>query len=269
MAPNSYYHMQRLNGLEAAAIYVQGEEERGQGVPPHWNVYITVDNVDEVVEKAGQNGGAVAVGPMDVFDAGRMAMLQDRQGTFFAVWQPDQHIGARVKLEPGAIAWNEFLTTDKEDAIAFYQAVLGVERGESMPPMDYTLVRAGGTEVWGVMQMTPEMGEFPPHWGVYFGVADVDVSVAQAQSLGGAVTVSAFDIPNIGRIAGLSDPPREPRSSYSREPKQPRIRGRRSRQPWRTTNDHPYRRHAETASRVRFGTPLGLPSGTQRHGGKG
>ena len=122
------------------------------------------------------------------------------------LWQPDQHIGARVKLEPGAIAWNELLTTDKEDAIAFYQAVLGVERGESMPPMDYTLVRAGGTEVWGVMQMTPEMGEFPPHWGVYFGVADVDVSVAQAQSLGGAVTVSAFDIPNIGRIAGLSDP---------------------------------------------------------------
>ena len=159
-----------------------------------------------MVEKAGQNGGAVAVGPMDVFDAGRMAMLQDRQGAFFAVWQPNQHIGARVKLEPGAIAWNELLTTDKEDAIAFYQAVLGVERGESMPPMDYTLVRAGGTEVWGVMQMTPEMGEFPPHWGVYFGVADVDESVAQAQSLGGAVTVSAFDIPNIGRIAGLSDP---------------------------------------------------------------
>ena len=56
------------------------------------------------------------------------------------------------------------------------------------------------------MQMTPEMGEFPPHWGVYFGVADVDESVAQAQSLGGAVSVSAFDIPNIGRIAGLSDP---------------------------------------------------------------
>ena len=206
MGPDSYYHMQRLNGLEAAAIYEQGEEERGQGVPPHWNVYITVDNVDEVVEKAGRNGGAVAFGPMDVFDAGRMAMLQDRQGASFAVWQPGTHIGARVKMEPGSITWNELLTTDKEDAIAFYQTVLGVERGESMAPMDYTLVRAGGAEVWGVMQMTPEMGEFPPHWSVYFAVADVDATLAHAQSLGGTVIVPAQDIPDIGRFAGLLDP---------------------------------------------------------------
>ena len=35
MGPNMYYHMQKLNGLEAAAIYQQGEEEKGQGVPSH------------------------------------------------------------------------------------------------------------------------------------------------------------------------------------------------------------------------------------------
>ena len=206
MGPNSYYHMQRLNGLEAAAIYEQGEEERGQGVPPHWNVYITVENVDELVEKVGQNGGNVLLDPMDVFEAGRMAVLQDRQGASFAVWQPNQHIGARVKLEPGAMAWHELMTTDKEDAVAFYQTVLGMERGETMGPFDYTLLRAGGTEVAGVMQKTPEMGEFPPYWGVYFAVADVDAAVAQAQSLGGTVTVPPQDIPDVGRFAGLMDP---------------------------------------------------------------
>jgi predicted enzyme related to lactoylglutathione lyase len=206
MGPNWYYHMQRLNGLEAAAIYQQSEEERGMGIPPHWNVYLTVENADEVAEKVGQNGGNVLFGPMDVFEAGRMAMLQDRQGAAFAIWQPNQHIGARVKFDPGAITWNELLTTDKEDALSFYQTVLGIERGETMPPMDYTLVRAGGTEVAGVMQMTPEMGEFPPHWSVYFAVADVDATVSQAQSLGGTIIASAFDIPDIGRIAVLMDP---------------------------------------------------------------
>ena len=206
ITPDWYYHMQKVNGLEAAAIYRQSDEERDQGIPPHWKIYLTVENVDETVEKATQNGGTVLFGPMDVFEAGRMAMLQDRQGAAFAVWQPKAHLGARVKFEPGSIIWNELLTTGKEDALAFYESVVGLERGETMGPMDYTLVRAGGTEVAGFMQMTPEMGEFPPHWSVYFAVADVDATVAQAQSLGGTVIVPAQDIPGVGRFAGLLDP---------------------------------------------------------------
>ena len=37
-------------------------------------------------------------------------------------------------------------------------------------------------------------------------VADVDATVAQAQSLGGTVIVPAQDIPGVGRFAGLLDP---------------------------------------------------------------
>ena len=33
MAPNSYYHMQTINGLPACSMYQQGEEERSQKVP--------------------------------------------------------------------------------------------------------------------------------------------------------------------------------------------------------------------------------------------
>ena len=36
MGENVFYHMQKLNGLEAAAIYQQQEEERNQGVPGTW-----------------------------------------------------------------------------------------------------------------------------------------------------------------------------------------------------------------------------------------
>ena len=35
MGPGMYYHMQKLNGLEVAALYQQGGEEKQQGVPPH------------------------------------------------------------------------------------------------------------------------------------------------------------------------------------------------------------------------------------------
>ena len=61
MGPNMLYHMQKLNGLEAAAIYQQGEEEKGQGVPPHWNTYFTVDDVEQTSAKAGQSGATVII----------------------------------------------------------------------------------------------------------------------------------------------------------------------------------------------------------------
>jgi predicted enzyme related to lactoylglutathione lyase len=203
---NWYYHMQKLNGLEAAAIYQQGEEEKNKGVPAHWNTYITAENVDAVAEKASQTGGKVLMGPMDVFDAGRMAMLTDPQGASFAVWQPKQHIGVRVKHDPGAMTWNELLTSDPDAAIEFYGGLLGLERGETMAPMNYTLIRAHGEEVAGVMQISPDMGPMPPMWNIYFAVANVDESAAKAQSLGGNVVVPPMDIPDIGRFAYLSDP---------------------------------------------------------------
>lgn len=212
MGPDAYYHMQKVRGLYACSIYQQGEEERSQNVPPHWNIYFTVENVENTIAAITQNGGQVVFGPMDVFEAGRMAMCQDPQGAFFAIWQPKMHIGAQVKLETGAMFWHELLTTDREAAIEFYIAALGVERGNVMNEHLYAMINAGGTEVAGVMQIAPEMGEFPPHWTVYFGVDDVDAAVEKAQSLGATVYVPGTDIvpfegqPAIGRFAALGDP---------------------------------------------------------------
>ena len=212
MGPDAYYHMQRVNGLETAAIYQQTEATGGTDIPPHWNVYFTVASADAAAETIQQNGGTVVFGPMDVFEAGRMAFCQDPQGAYFAIWEARQHIGCRIKGETGAMCWNELLTPDRNAGIEFYVNTLGMERGEVMGPMEYAMLKAGGTEVAGVMQMTPEMGEFPPHWSVYFAVDNVDATVEQAESLGATVYVPGTDIvpvegqPAIGRFAALGDP---------------------------------------------------------------
>ena len=109
--------------------------------------------------------------------------------------------------------WHELLTTDNAAALEFYKAVLGLEQFQVPESQwEYLMLRAGETEVAGVMQITPEMGEFPPHWSVYFGVENADEAVARAQSLGATVYVPATDIapfegqPPIGRFAALGDP---------------------------------------------------------------
>ena len=46
----------------------------------------------------------------------------------------------------------------------------------------------------------------PAFWQPYFAVEDCDKTVATAQSLGATICAPAFDVPNVGRMAVLSDP---------------------------------------------------------------
>jgi hypothetical protein len=47
--------------------------------------------------------------------------------------------------------------------------------------------------------------ELPPHWLVYFAVADCDAAVAHVSELGGSVKMPPMDVPP-GRFAVVSDP---------------------------------------------------------------
>ena len=206
MGPGMYYHMQKLNGLEVAALYQQGDEEKAQGVPPHWKTYFTVDDIQKTADQAKESGATVILGPMEVFDAGHAAILQDPQGAVFAMWQPKDHIGARIKGETDAVIWNELLTNAPVQATQFYSGLLGLGSSKMPGPVDYTMLNVGGTDVAGVMEISEEMGPVPPHWMVYFGSDDVDATAKKAESLGASVMVPPGDIPGIGRFAGLKDP---------------------------------------------------------------
>src|SRR6185503_19491129 len=74
-----------------------------EGQPPAWNSYVTVTSADDAARAAAANGGTVAMEPFDVMEAGRMALVQDPTGAFFAVWEPRDSIGAQRVNEPGAL----------------------------------------------------------------------------------------------------------------------------------------------------------------------
>lgn len=64
---------------------VGGAMNPPQEMPPHWNVYFAVDDVDATVEKVDELGGATVAPAFDVPGVGRMAMLADPQGGSFLV----------------------------------------------------------------------------------------------------------------------------------------------------------------------------------------
>ena len=112
MAEGPVYSMAMLGGHQVAAIAPQPPEMAAAGAPPMWNTYIAVDSVDDAAAKVEAAGGKVAMAPFDVMDAGRMAFVMDPGGAAVALWQANQHIGATLVNEPGAVTWNELITAD-------------------------------------------------------------------------------------------------------------------------------------------------------------
>jgi predicted enzyme related to lactoylglutathione lyase len=45
------YTMCRLDGKDVCALSAQMQQEREQGVPPHWNSYITAHDLDELAAR--------------------------------------------------------------------------------------------------------------------------------------------------------------------------------------------------------------------------
>jgi predicted enzyme related to lactoylglutathione lyase len=111
----------------------------------------------------------------------------------------------------GTPIWYELMSKDPLAARRFYAAVTGWQIDESAPAgstMDYRMISAGDGLVGGVMRLTPDMCEqgASPCWLMYIGVDDVDARVASIASAGGSVQLAPFDIPNVGRVAMVSDP---------------------------------------------------------------
>jgi predicted enzyme related to lactoylglutathione lyase len=171
---------------------------------PYWTTYIAATDADDITRRVEANGGTAVVEPMDVMTAGRMAVFQDSEGAFFAVWQPGDHKGAQLVNEPGTFYWAEYNARDTHEAERFYTGVFGwgVKHSEG-GPMPYTEWQLGGHSVAGMMKL-PDGLDVPAHWLVYFAVEDTDAAVAKTKELFGSVVVPPMDSP-AGAFSVLTD----------------------------------------------------------------
>ena len=207
MGPDGVYTMLKLNGKDVGGLYKMMPDMLAQGIPPHWMSYVAVTSADESAEKAKAEGATVLNGPFDVFEIGRMAVIQDPTGAVFSIWQPKEHRGSGVWGTTNAVCWNELGTNDPQRAGDFYANVFGwTKEPFTGSGMEYTVFENGDTGIGGMYQITPEMGPIPPHWMIYFAVDDCDAKVQKATELGGNVMKPAEDIPGVGRFAILTDP---------------------------------------------------------------
>jgi predicted enzyme related to lactoylglutathione lyase len=207
MGPDSFYTIWRLEGRDAAAGYTLRPDQIAQHVPPHWMLYIQVENVDASAAKVPQLGGKVIAGPFDVMDAGRMAVVQDPTGAYFCLWQPHKNAGIGIHSVHGTLCWADLSTSDPGSAQKFYSALLGwqFEKGEK-DDSGYLHIKNGEHFIGGLPPAKYKQPGTPPHWLAYFLADDVDATANKAKEMGAKLFVPPMTMEGVGRMSVMADP---------------------------------------------------------------
>ncbi|HEX4998127.1 MAG TPA: VOC family protein [Terriglobia bacterium] len=201
------YTMCRLNGKDAAGIYSLMPEQVAAHVPPHWMLYVGVDNADASAERAVQLGAKTIVPPSDIPNVGKFAVLQDPTGAIFSMFQPGEHHGIEVFGENNALCWADLNTNDPVKAADFYAGLFGwrFETGKD----GYRHIVNGASPEDMIGGIPPQMHAppgTPSHWAVYFRADDCKASAEKAASLGARALMPATLMENVGTMAVLADP---------------------------------------------------------------
>jgi predicted enzyme related to lactoylglutathione lyase len=176
MGPGEVYSMFKLNGEDAAAAFTLRPEQRANGVPPHWMIYVAVDDADQIAARAASLGATIVAPPFDVFDFGRMAVIQDPTGAMFSIWQAKQHAGVGVWGRTGRGVRGRSQHPRSTRAADFYTQLFGwrMVTGKDMVdavPGDYFHIMNGADMIGGVGPASQRDPHTPPHWLVYFEAA--------------------------------------------------------------------------------------------------
>jgi predicted enzyme related to lactoylglutathione lyase len=209
--PQNPYTMWTHNGEPIGGVARLTGEQRARGIPPHWMPSVEVNNVDSSLRQAQSLGGKVVMGPMDVPDTGRYAIIQDPQGAMLAIFTPQGGpMSSAFEGTPrvGRISWHELMTTDYKKAFDFYRQLLGWEKNSEMDMgggMMYFMFGQRGKMYGGMFNRTADMANVPPFWLPYIFVRDLQKSMESATRAGAQVVNGPMDVPG-GRIVVLKDP---------------------------------------------------------------
>lgn len=205
------YTLMKLGQGDAAGVYELDQEQLRQAVPPHWLLYIAVDDAEAKAARAKELGAKIVMEAYDVLDLGKMAILIDPTGALFALWEGKKRAGMSMPMgASGALSWCELMTPDVARAAEFYGALFAWEiqhgDGDQKSPGRYAELAHKGHAIAGLMAIGTAHKSVPAHWLVYFSVDDCDRSVAAAEASGGKALVPPTAVAGGETFAILRDP---------------------------------------------------------------
>lgn len=208
--PGMDYRLGSKGGTEVVGLLELTEDMTKGGARPAWIGYIAVDDIDVSLAALKDKGGQLFMGPNHLDGVGHMAMVADPQGAPFYLMQPEgEGSQSFAKHEPreGHCAWNELVSADQAGAHAFYTALFGWEKADSMDMGEmgsYDIYSTGDYTLGAIMQKTAEMPA--SMWSYYFRVPEIDAAVDYVKTNGGQVINGPMEIPGGEYVFNAIDP---------------------------------------------------------------
>ena len=208
MGPQDFYTTFKIDGRDVAAAYTLRAEQQARGVPAHWSLYVAVENADTAAGRARGLGAKVIAEPFDVYDVGRMAVVQDPTGAVFSMWQAKRHTGFGIKGVPGTFCVADLSTSDQDGASRFYEQLFEwrIGKEDEDPSHNYCHLFNHDEFIGGILPPAFRNPGTPPHWQIYLLVSDCDVVATRAKCLGAKLYMPPMKIEEIGRMAVMADP---------------------------------------------------------------
>jgi len=187
------------------------EEMKAGGAVPAWVGVIGVADTDAEAKRIAEDGGAVHMGPDDIPNVGRFALVADPGGTVYEIMTPlpretEPEPVARMTL--GFVGWHElYAANGGEAAFAFYAGHYGWTETTSldMGPMGkYRIFAADADQAGGIMTKPADMPVGA--WAFYFVVEGLDAAVERVNAHGGKILMGPHEVPDGSWIVQAVDP---------------------------------------------------------------
>jgi predicted enzyme related to lactoylglutathione lyase len=205
------YTIFEADGRGVGGMMQLTDEHKGEGIPPNWTGYVSVDDVDATAKLFEQKGGKIFRPPADIPEIGRFAVVADPYGAVLCIMTPlpmdTEGFPQDADQLPGHVGWNELHTDNVDEAIVFYGDIFGWTRdhdfdmGEMGP---YRMFAHKGKVIGGMMKRMPQVPV--SHWGYYFNVDGIDEAITRVSTGGGKVVFGPSEVPGETWIVNCQDP---------------------------------------------------------------
>ncbi|MBP1850213.1 VOC family protein [Rhizobium halophytocola] len=181
------------------------------GGRPAWMGYVAVDDVEATIAAFEASGGKAHMGPADIPNVGRIAVVADPQGAIICLLKPLAMDGpmppAPAENAPGTFGWRELYADNGDTVFDFYAGTFGwqKDRAVDMGEMGvYQLFKLDGPALGGMMTKMPQMPM--PFWNYYVNVEDIEAAIARVNEAGGTVINGPHEVPGGAMIVQALDP---------------------------------------------------------------
>jgi len=207
-APEMAYSLFMAGEQPVCGLTELPTDARAAGLRPHWIGSVGADDIDAAAAKIARLGGVVHIPPTDVANVSRFSLVADPQMAAFSLfkWQDPEH---ELPPEPniaGGVGWHDLLTTDCENAFAFYRELFGWQKAATDPDTTgaYQVFSNGEQMIGGIF--TKPATEPTPFWLFYFTTADIDAAAQRVRAGGGQILEGPSVFAGDMRVVRCVDP---------------------------------------------------------------